>query len=170
MTPYQLAKVVSWTSRLRHRKRLQKVVFLLQAAGCPFNADFVLHHYGPYSEDLARLTDEMARKKLLDEFEEPVWNGSKYSYSLPASVADELHKVEQTEDGRLRAAELAPFEAKAKELLNADLRDLEYAATIVYFKQRGFDWPDALEKAVEFKHTEDVRRVLPFAQQSVTAS
>jgi uncharacterized protein YwgA len=51
MTRYQLAKLVEWAGTLRTRKRLQKVVFMLQAAGCPFDDGFGLHHFGPYSSD-----------------------------------------------------------------------------------------------------------------------
>src|SRR5713226_2600892 len=35
MTRYQLAKLVQWAGTLRTRKRMQKVVYLLQLAGCP---------------------------------------------------------------------------------------------------------------------------------------
>ena len=62
MTRYQLAKLVEWAGTLNSRKRLQKVVFMLQAAGCPLQAEFYLNHYGTYSlEDVTRLTDEMVR-------------------------------------------------------------------------------------------------------------
>ena len=64
MNRYQLAKIVQWAGTLRSRKRMQKMIFLLQAAGCPLDADYDLHHYGPYSQDVARLTDEMVRRSF----------------------------------------------------------------------------------------------------------
>jgi uncharacterized protein YwgA len=30
---------------------MQKLIFMLQAAGCPLDADYDLHHYGPFRED-----------------------------------------------------------------------------------------------------------------------
>ena len=67
MNRYQLAKIVDWAGTLETRKRMQKVVYLLQVAGCPLGADYTLHHYGPYSHDVARLTDEMVQASLLVE-------------------------------------------------------------------------------------------------------
>ena len=44
MKRYQLAKLIEWSGEsLKTRKRLQKVVYLLQAAGCPLDADYTLH-------------------------------------------------------------------------------------------------------------------------------
>ena len=45
MNRYQLAKIVQWAGTLRSRKRMQKMIFLLKAAGCPLDADYDLHHY-----------------------------------------------------------------------------------------------------------------------------
>ena len=167
MIRYQLAKLVEWAGTLHTRKRLQKVVFMLQAAGCSLEADFYLHHYGTYSEDVARLTDEMVRKKLLEEESEPFMGGSKYSYRLPASVVQQLADLEKTDQGRTWAEQLAPFEAKAKALLAADVKQLEYASTILYFHLEGKDWPEAVEKAVQFKGTSVVRSALGLAQQAL---
>ena len=84
MTRYQLAKLVQWSGTLHSRKRLQKLVFMLQAAGCPLDAEYGLHHYGPYSQEVARLSDEMQRSSLLLEESEPNQVGRQYSYSLTA--------------------------------------------------------------------------------------
>ena len=49
MTTYQLAKLVLAMDGIHSRKRVQKTVHLLQAAGCDFDLDdFRLHFYGPY--------------------------------------------------------------------------------------------------------------------------
>src|SRR5579872_150907 len=167
MTRYQLAKLVEWAGTLHTRKRLQKVVFMLQAAGCPLDAEFYLHHYGPYSEDVARLTDEMTRKGLLEEEAEPAPGGLKYSYRLPGAVAQQVLDLEQTEDGKTWAAQMVPYESKAKRLLQTDVKDLEYASTILYFHVQGDEWSQAVEKAVAFKGTPAVRSALDLAQQAL---
>ena len=82
MNRYQLAKIVDWAGTLETRKRMQKVVYLLQVAGCPLGADYTLHHYGPYSHDVARLTDEMVQASLLVEKTTSNAVGQQYSYSL----------------------------------------------------------------------------------------
>ena len=165
MTRFQLAKLVSWASPLKTRKRLQKVVFMLQAAGCRLDTDFTLHHYGPYSEDLARLTDEMVRQGFLEEQEEENGRGKQYSYRLPVTIHHQLDEMEKTERGRELAAAIVPFESQVKELLTADLKTLEYASTILYFRARGCDWETAVQSAIDFKHTAAVRDALPLAKK-----
>lgn len=167
MTRYQLAKLVEWAGTLHGRKRLQKVVFMLQGAGCPIDADFFLHHYGPYSEHVARLADEMTRLQLLVESARPALNGLQYSYGLPEAVRQELQTIEATPQGQSWAAQLAPFEQKARRFLQADLKQLEYASTILYFRRHGHDWTQAVEMAVSFKHDSQVRNALPLAQQAL---
>src|SRR3954467_12838841 len=82
MNRYQLAKIVDWAGTLDTRKRMQKVAFLLQAAGCRLDAEYTLHHYGPYSQEVARLTDEMMQARILDERAESNMVGQQFSYSL----------------------------------------------------------------------------------------
>ncbi len=167
MTRFQLAKLVSWASPLKTRKRLQKVVYMLQAVGCRLDTEFTLHHYGPYSEDLARLTDEMVREGFLEEVEEENGRGKQYSYRLPATVQGQLEALEATDRGREYAAAIAPFESKAKELLATDLKTLEYASTISFFRSIGDDWDSAVKSAAAFKHIPIpvMKTALPLAKQ-----
>jgi uncharacterized protein len=165
MNRYQLAKLVSWADTLKTRKRLQKVVFLLQAKGCQLETEFTLLHYGPYSEELARLTDEMVRKGLLDEEVSENQKGQQYTYRLPTTVEKQLQKLESTPEGRGGESKLADYEKLAKDFLKKDLMTLEHASTIVYFKLQDYDWETALEKAIKFKGTDTVKRALPFAKK-----
>ena len=167
MNRYQLAKLVEWAGTLESRKRMQKVVYMLQAAGCPLDADFFLHRYGPYSQDVAQLTDEMVRQKLLNETEIPVGNGSKYAYALPHAVQQQVRETEATQHGRDWLAALVPYEAKARQFLKADLKELEFASTILFFHQQGRDWNTAVAQAEQFKQTSAVRAALPLAQQAI---
>ncbi len=167
MTRYQVAKIVSWAENLQARKRLQKVVYLLQSAGCPLEAEYSLHHYGPYSEELARLTDEMVRQSLLVEQSSEHSQGQQFSYRLSPSAADAITALEVTESGRASALELAEFEVRAKAFLTEDLKQLEYASTIVYFRRQGEEWEAAVAKAAAFKRTGAVSKALPLAKQVV---
>jgi uncharacterized protein YwgA len=151
MTRYQLAKLVEWAGTFHSRKRMQKLVFLLQAAGCPLDADYDLHHYGPYSQDLARLTDEMVREKLLEERIEIHPYGEQYSYTLPEASRRQIDEYEAEPRGGPPAEQLARFQALARTLYQADLRELEVASTIVFFRQQGHDWAVAVAKTCQFK-------------------
>lgn len=164
MKRYQLAKLVDWAGRLESRKRLQKVVYMLQAAGCQLDADFYLHRYGPYSDDVARLTDEMVRADLLKESETQISCGSMYTYQLPAAIKQKLGETEVTERGVEWMNQMVSFEDLAKSLFKADAKQLEYASTIVYFRKQGLDWPDAVARAEQFKQTPAVKDALGLAQ------
>ena len=135
---------------------MQKVVFLLQAAGCAeFDADFFLHHYGPYSQDVAALTDQMVSAGLLLEEAEPNQQiGSSYSYRLNDSAKNSLERFEREESGKQMAARLEPFQDRAEELFKTDLKELEYAATVVYFHRQEPDWKIAETKTCAFKKIE----------------
>ena len=168
MTRYHLAKLINWAGMLKSRKRLQKVVFLLQAGGCPFDVDFFLHFYGPYSEDVARLADEMVRENLLIETSEGQVGFERYNYHLSDETSRQLSALEVSAQGEKMKAELTAFEAKARFFLASELKELEYAATIVYFKQQGDDWAVSVEKATTFKKDESVKNALGLAQQAVS--
>lgn len=152
MTRYQLAKLVEWAGKLNSRKRLQKVVFLLQASGCPFNADYTLHHYGPYSQEAARLSDEMVQAGLLKEESQENQVGLQYSYDLTEHAKERVKLLEATPQGKEMAEQLVPFEKEAKKLLKMDLKELEVASTMVYFRQQGHDWPESVERTCKFKN------------------
>ena len=151
MDRYQLAKIVEWAGTLDTRKRMQKVAYLLQVAGCPLGADFNLHHYGPYSQEVARLTDEMVQARILDERAVSNMVGQQFSYSLNEVARKSLSDFEATPRGRAAAEVLDPHKDLALRLCQADLKDLEYASTAVFFQEQGYDWPEAIEKMCQFK-------------------
>lgn len=152
MTRYQLVKLVEWAGILSSRKRLQKVVYLLQSAGCAIESDYTLHHYGPYSQEVARLSDEMVQLNFLAENSKPNQVGMQYSYNLTDHAKKAIADLEKTIEGKTLKEQLAPFEEKAKELLNTDLWLLEVASTLVYFRRQGIAWPESLDQTCKFKN------------------
>lgn len=151
MDRYQLAKIVNWAGTLETRKRMQKVVYLLQVAGCPLEVNYSLHHYGPYSQEVARLTDEMVQAGILSETATRNAVGQQFSYSLSDSARNNLAVFESSPTGRTQAAQLDDSLRDKRWLLEQDLKELEYAATIVFFCQQGHDWASAINKMCQFK-------------------
>ena len=151
MYRYQLAKIVEWAGTVDTRKRMQKIVYLLQVKGCPLEAEYTLHHYGPYSQDVARLTDEMVRDSLLIEKAESNPIGQQYSYQVAEDVPQKMTAFEETLLGRTVADQMKPFKSLALDLVRASLKDLEFASTIVFFRKQGHLWPNAIKKMCEFK-------------------
>ncbi len=151
MHAYHLIKLVQWAGKLQSRKRLQKVVYLLQASGCPeLNADYILHHYGPYSFDVASMTDQLVRMNLLHETAESTGVGTQYSYKVSEGGAQTLQQFEASEQGKSLSSFCAR-EAKAKELLGLGMGDLEYGSTMLYFYRQTRDWQTAVAKTCAMK-------------------
>jgi hypothetical protein len=151
MDRYQLATLSSWAGEraIQGRKRLQKVVFFLQAAGCPLDCQFTLHHYGPYSRDVADACDEMVAVKLLQEKVTPNHAGAQYSYTLTPQAEQLLVATAKQEPARAESME--PFRNLGIRLLGEDLWRLELGSTILFFFQQTGDWDHALQRACEFK-------------------
>lgn len=169
MTPYHIAKLVSWAGTLKTRKRLQKSVYLLQSAGCDaMDASFILHHYGPYSTEVATLADQMSANGLLEEATEPNTTGFSYSYTLTDKARESITKLEADATGQRLLAALSPFAARARQLNDAELSVLEHASTIAFFYRQERDWDRALSDACDFKklakESPAAREALAFAR------
>ena len=148
MNRLQLATLLSWAGNggLQGRKRLQKVVFFLQGAGCPLNCRFTLHYFGPYSRDVADACDEMVTAGLIDEQVEPQNGVAQYTYTLPRRILDMV----ATEAD----ADLKSFENLGRELIDpckTHIWWLELGSTILFFYNSLKDWDDAFFKGCEFK-------------------
>jgi uncharacterized protein YwgA len=151
MTKYQLAKLVQWAGTLETRKRMQKVVYLLQAAGCPLDADFFLHRFGPYSQEVARLTDELVADGVLDETCSQNGLGHQYGYRLTEHGAALIAAFEGRPAGHTTQQALDEFAPLAKRLAENDLRELEVASTIAFYYQTKGNWDRARLDACNFK-------------------
>jgi len=111
MTKYKLAKLIAMAGGLRSRKRVQKMVYLLQSAGCDFDADFGLHYYGPYSRDVAELLDRLTSEEILIETPRRFDHGHQYDYQFNEKFEAGLELFETTPQG---AAEKAGLDAYAR--------------------------------------------------------
>lgn len=151
MTRYQFAKIVEWAGVLRSRKRIQKMVYLLKAVGFPTDADFLLHIYGPYSFDVASITNELTQVGFLIESAQPGPRGETFDYRLADRARERLRELEATPQGQTWLAEIGRFTPAVKELADTDVSVLEMAATITYFQQSGRNLGEASDKAYQFK-------------------
>ena len=150
--PSHLAALVDAAGGLDSRKRVQKAVYLLQSAGCELGAEYYLHHYGPYSVDVARSVDELAKAGVLEERREMLGNGGrKYRYDLTDSGRDQLRGLEATPAGDRLLGPLRPFLPLAKDLAARPPRPLDLASTVAFFRDRGDVWETAAARAFEYK-------------------
>jgi len=154
MERFALAKIAQWAGAggIHGRKRLQKVIFFLKQAGCPLDADYTLHHYGPYSRDVAEACDELVGAGILaEEASSTIAGGTQYAYTLtPAGTAALASTERRRGDGTPR---LEGFGSLAVELIQRDIWELELGSTILFFHDLngGSDWDEAVRRACEFK-------------------
>ena len=142
MNRLQMATLLSWADdhSIQGRKRMQKVVYFLQYAGCPLDCQYTLHHFGPYSRDVAEVCDEMVAAGLIEEHSGP---NSSYSYKLAHITRDYLADVEDDQ--------MHHYEQLVKRLIKESLLSLELGSTILYFYAQSNDWEDALSNACGYK-------------------
>ena len=149
---YQLAKIVQWIGKFRSRKRMQKLIFMLQAAGCPLDAEYDLHHYGPYSHDVARLTGELVAEKLLDETSELA--------SLRRAVflrpfrrrTRQLSRYEASPEGSGPASISRSFVRSRQNSMQDRPQGARGRVDHRLLPQEGADWSSAVEKTCQFKN------------------
>ena len=152
MTAYQLIKLVSMAGTLKTRKRLQKVVYLLQESGMDFDVSFRLHHYGPYSSDVADLLNQVSDDDILVQNVEVNQAGSQFDYRLADEWADKLSEFEGSIAGQNEKRSFDSNATMIQKLLGENLRKLELGSTIAYFRsQKNETWEDAFAHACQFK-------------------
>jgi uncharacterized protein len=109
--------------RIVGRTRLQKIGFLLEAAGLGEGFTFTYKHYGPYSENLADAARTAGLLGLLQETEQPAtWGGvySTFSTDMPQSSDVSAARRQFAQEGA-----------------RAGAVELELAATALFLAQEG---------------------------------
>ncbi len=148
---YCLLKMIAAAGSVRGRKKLQKLVYLAQLEGCPIEDRFALHYYGPYSSDLAaRIDDLVERKRLVEHTSSPAPGAVEYRYELSPECPDLLARAEATAPPQVvRTAD--EHAARFVERAQRDVRELELAATILYWRDWGYEWDEAERTAARLK-------------------
>lgn len=104
------------------RTRLQKIAYLLEAAGCGSGFQFSYHYYGPYSEQVADAAIQAQAQGLLQEEERQTTWGTTYSV-----YKTNTESVQETS-------------ARSKLIMTANQAnavDLELASTAAYLANQG---------------------------------
>jgi uncharacterized protein len=168
MNRIQLATLLSWAgdAGIQGRKRLQKVVFFLQQAGCPLNCDYTLHFFGPYSRDVADACDEMVAAGLIEELGGREAGTIQYAYKLKPSTSEYLRQVAD--------AAMSRFQEVGEQLIQENIWRLELGSTILFYYSRSGNWKDAMLQACQFKKVDAANpknlEALELAQKFVPAA
>lgn len=144
---YVLVLLLNSVPKIVGRKRLQKMVYLLQQIGAPFNEKFSYHHYGPYSSELQADIDRLVDYRLLSE----TYNNAFYTYEITEEGTSFLETYEKV------VGEKSSLPQNIVErLVNTNTQVLEMASTYAYLLEMGYKKEEALAKALELKpHLKD---------------
>ncbi|HLR81318.1 MAG TPA: YwgA family protein [Bacillota bacterium] len=107
------------------RKKLQKMIYILQVCGIPFGEKFHYHFYGPYSEELSLRVEELCNLGFLKEDREDKSNYIQYHYQITREGVDFLQQF---------SLEMPEMSQKIGLLQQQSARFLELVATMLYFK------------------------------------
>ncbi|TQS72124.1 YwgA family protein [Ornithinibacillus gellani] len=107
------------------RKKLQKMIYILQVCGLPFEEKYQFHFYGPYSEELSLRMEELCNLGFLLETKEDKSNFIQYEYRV---TAEGLNFLEQF------AVDMPQLPDLFTILKGKSARFLELAATMLYFR------------------------------------
>ncbi len=125
-----VAKLVGDLGGVTGRKRLQKIIHLLQESRTrDFGYRFILHYFGPYSRELASDLDFLSDVKILKE-EAPEGGQSSYKYTITEGAVREEVNQFFDEDSDSRWIE------RARKLADEDVPLLEAVSTIVFLAKR----------------------------------
>jgi len=140
-----LTVIIRECNGIEGRKKIQKMIYLLQQKGAPFHQEYKFHYYGVYSPELQNDLDQMASSSLGLIEEEPVYTGlyQSHKYKTTSKLSELLRQID--------APDVSKYTELAKQLSNMQPRELEALSTIVYLKKRGFSGERLSERFSELK-------------------
>lgn len=154
-------------NEIEGRKRLQKLIHLLQLSGLEVPAEFRIHNYGPFSEEVALAADDLVNKGALSESVKAVGVYGTHQY---------LYKLANPK--KTKVAALAPHARKLVLTLDQfSTVELEVASTIGFFEAQGYSCKDAVEQTKSMKPNKTIptvldkaKKILELVKSSETAS
>ncbi len=153
MNVFALAKLIGSVDRVASRKKLQKLVYLTQSRGYELGARYSLHHYGPYSWDVAETVDALVREGIIAEQEQKKDDRSSYAYTLTQEGSDRLRLLE--DEGHGGGEDQSNMLELFGQLNNKSSRVLELGATTAFFRRSGDSLNVAKERTSAFKRVDE---------------
>ena len=141
----QLLQLVGACKRIEGRKKLQKMVHILQSAGYTFEYPFSLHYHGPFSFELKAELDALCAEGIVRE-QHTVASGNdfpQYDFQPGEKLPEILSRV--------GADDSPAWAAAARELNGKPSHELEAISTLLFLKDRGFQDERLQQRFAELK-------------------
>ncbi|SDQ12433.1 hypothetical protein SAMN05216232_0680 [Virgibacillus subterraneus] len=120
----KLMQFFSVANEVTGRKKLQKMIYILQKCDMPFEEKYQFHFYGPYSEELSLRTEELCNLGFIAEEKEEKSNYFQYNYSITADGQEFLNQFK---------LEIPDMTKQVQLLKGKSSRFLELVSTMLYF-------------------------------------
>lgn len=122
------------------RKKLQKMIFILQKCKVPFEEKFQFHFYGPYSEELTLRVEELCNLDFIEEKREDKTSYYQYNYQITEDGEEFLEQF---------SLDMPDISDKVEMLKLKSARFLELVSTLLYFED--FPSKEQIEKLHKVK-------------------
>ena len=129
---------------VKGRKKIQKIVYLLQAFGAPEVFRFRFHLYGPYSNELQDKLDFYVEQGLLSA-------RSEQAGEFPTSRFEATPKMNEVLAKAPKPVPSAPWESLALELNQRTTPELEAISSMIFLQEAGKSGPALQELFCELK-------------------
>lgn len=151
---YLLCRFLRAAGEVRGRIRMQKAVYLLGARRRPLFGDFFFHLRGPYSPALSNTLALLAKEGLVAETAEQLSADPdvvQYRYQL-SDIGRRAVEQFETQPAASELLELGDeYEPVFVRLVKHTVRELELAASMLYWLLNGYNADDALKITADLK-------------------
>lgn len=129
-----LMQLFASTKEIEGRTKVQKIVYILQTMGYPFNETYRYHLHGPYASSLTDRISRLVYLEMLHEASEDAGGVKRFRYT----ATPDLNKLlEEFKPALLESLQSARFRKIAVELNEQNSSLLEVVATALYLIQEG---------------------------------
>lgn len=140
---YKILSLFREMGKIKGRKKMHKIVYLLQHLGHDFGCEYIYCHYGPYSPQLQLKLDRMSQQGIISE--EMISGTYEYSSSTRGlGMCDALEKADIVDKFQVSLDLLRVLNCK-------DTNLLELASTVIFVKESGYNPTGVFEKVGELK-------------------
>ncbi|WHX25966.1 YwgA family protein [Virgibacillus halodenitrificans] len=120
----KLMQFFSVAKEVTGRKKLQKMIYILQKCEVPFEEKYQFHFYGPYSEELTLRVEELCNLGFIEEVKEEKSNYYQYNYAITDDGKGFLNQFRM---------DMPDFSEQVGLLQGRSSRFLELVSTMLYF-------------------------------------
>ncbi len=121
----KLMQFFSVAKSVTGRKKLQKMIYILQKCNVPFEEKYQFHFYGPYSEELTLRVEELCNLGFIQEEKEEKKSFHQYHYQLTEDGKTFLHQF---------STDMPDLTDRVDLLNQQSSRFLELVSTMLYFE------------------------------------